>query len=105
VGQNHDEAISNLLAEREVTRLNDILVWLMKLQNNTNQRFAVIAHHGPMSLETKRLNNYDRPVRALALNVFVRRQKALSVWIRAFVFGLFSEEILVSGAGFEPATR
>jgi hypothetical protein len=69
VGQNHDEAISNLLAEREVTRLNDILVWLMKLQNNTNQPFAVIAHHGPMSLETKRLNNYDRPIRALALNV------------------------------------
>jgi hypothetical protein len=37
--------------------------------------------------------------------MFPKRQKALSVWIRAFVFGLFSEEILVSGAGFEPATR
>jgi hypothetical protein len=58
-----------------VTRLNDILVWLMKLQNNTNQPFAVIAHHGPMSVETKRLNNYDRPVRALTLNVFVNVKK------------------------------
>jgi hypothetical protein len=56
VGQNHGEAISNLLGEREVTRLNHILVWLMKLQNNTNQPFAVIDHHGPMSVEKKRLN-------------------------------------------------
>jgi hypothetical protein len=37
--------------------------------------------------------------------MFPKRQKALSVWIRAFVFGLLSEGILVSGAGFEAATR
>jgi hypothetical protein len=88
-----------------MNRLNDILVWLMKLQNNTNQRFAVIAHHGPMSVKTKRLNNYDRPVRAFTPNVPQNVKKPCPSGSGLLFLACYLRRYLVSGVGFEAATR
>jgi hypothetical protein len=88
-----------------MNRLNDILVWLMKLQNNTNQPFAVIAHHGPMSVKKKRLNNYDRPVRAFPPNVPQNVKKPCPFGSGLLFLACYQRGYLVSGAGFEAATR